>query len=60
MFCKDISFAPDDVVEIQLPDNWPKVYYGERYDPKAPTKVPKNVNYIGIEKQSLFIKPVKE
>lgn len=56
-YVKELSFSPDDVIEVQLPDNWPHAKIGFGRDPISL----KNTFYsFDIEKQSLFIKISKK
>lgn len=58
-YSKTIVFEPGDVVEVKLPDNWPYGKSGQPYDPKTLRKDSKYTYQSGIEKQSLFIRPVR-
>ena len=56
-YIKEITLKPDDVVEIKLSDNWPRMQTVFGYDPVTMKKY--YYDY-GIKKQSFFLKPVKK
>jgi len=56
-YIKEISLKPDDVVEIKLKDNWPKIQTLFGYDP---TTLKKYYWDYKIKNQSFFLKPVKK
>jgi hypothetical protein len=59
VYNKEINITNTDVIEIQLPPDWPNTISGASMDPKTLTPVKEEKISSGIKEHSLFIRPVK-
>jgi hypothetical protein len=59
IYKKEINIAESDVIEIQLPPDWPNFRTGDSIDPKTLTPIKEEKISSGIKEHSLFIRPVR-